>query len=159
LDSSPVFRLFGGNYGGAPLVERFLKAFDFSQVKQLETEGLPGAARMIGMVESGASFLPLSILPIWLPFPLFSSRNQWLASDSSKTVDLSSIMIGTLLSLFAIIIAIVVQAIFIFLQLPYFLEMNLNCLPPPVLSLHTTNLHVLSSFECSNVSELKRSEL
>jgi len=115
-------------FGGAPLVERVLKFFAISQVEQLE-EGLPGAGRMIGMLERG----------IILTFSFFGNFAAvsfvFLAKSMARFRQLENrqfaeyYLIGTLLSFFfALIIAIVTQAIFVIFQLPHLLEESMNWL-------------------------------
>jgi hypothetical protein len=99
-------------FGGVPLVGIFLKKFDLSQTNSEESKGLPGAGRMIGMVERG----------IILTFILFGDLTSisfiFVAKSMARFKQLENrhfaeyYLIGTLLSFFfAIIVALIAQAL------------------------------------------------
>ena len=99
-------------FGGVPLVGLFLKKFDLSQTNSEELKGLPGAGRMIGMVERGI------ILTFILFGDLASISFIFVAKSMARFKQLEDrqfaeyYLIGTLLSFFfALIVALITQAL------------------------------------------------
>lgn len=114
-------------FGGVPLVGIFLKKFDLSQTNSEESKGLPGAGRMIGMVERG----------IILTFILFGDLTSisfiFVAKSMARFKQLEDrqfaeyYLIGTLLSFFfAIIVALITQAFVGGAQFPELFELNIS---------------------------------
>jgi len=128
---SEIFIIIGAYllaiFGGVPLVGIFLKKFDLSQTNSEEIKGLPGAGRMIGMVERGI------ILTFILFGDLASISFIFVAKSMARFKQLEDrqfaeyYLIGTLLSFFfAIIVALIVQVLVGGTQFPELFELNFS---------------------------------